>query len=437
MSEMTQIIPASLKTMRDITGTLEEPGGGDNPVILGWADEIASRFPEMRLYCAQYTHDSIPWCGLTVGYVMAHNGIKPIFGPEDTDKFLWARAWSQFGTKVDPGHEQPGDVLVFSGHVTMYDGEEGEYYSCRGGNQSDSVRVSHMLKSSAIAIRRAPGVSIAVAQPPKPPISTSSKPRFTNITATVFGGSEDPNTSAYDNHTIDDDEMGVALPARFTGPRPRVRVFNGSHSVDCTIVDVGPWNTNDKYWESNARPQAESGRDLTGRPTNKAGIDLTPAAAAMLNLEGKGVIDWMFIPAATTNTKKEETVVRDASRKMQLFSKIRLAMKAVITAVAGLFSMDNFGLLNSWLGIGNGAIPITTLFTLAVGGVGIWVLVNVLDNMSMEDFKAGRWMPSELAGANPLTLPPVTPVETPAASTQPILTQQEPAIAQPEPPKVG
>ena len=72
------IVPPYLQTMRDITGTLETPGSSDNPVIMKWADTIATKFPQMKLYCAQYTHDSIPWCGLCVGYVMAHNNIKPI-----------------------------------------------------------------------------------------------------------------------------------------------------------------------------------------------------------------------------------------------------------------------------------------------------------------------------------------------------------------------
>jgi hypothetical protein len=73
-------------------------------------------------------------------------------------------------------------------------------------------------------------------------------------------------------------------------------------SVNCDIVDVGPWNTNDPYWQTGARPQAESGTDTTGRKTNKAGIDLTLAAAQAINLDGKGLVDWEFItipPAAT------------------------------------------------------------------------------------------------------------------------------------------
>jgi len=399
---MVDTIPNYLKTMRDITGTLEEPGSDDNPVIIGWADEIASKFPEMKLYCAQYTHDSIPWCGLTVAYVMAHNGIRPQYGADDTDKFLWARSWSEFGTARE-GEPQLGDVLVFPGHVSMYDGRDGDYYLCRGGNQSDAVKVSRYPASSVLSVRVPPASVPSKPVIQKPVIKTSPKQkRYTSIVATVFGGSGDPNTSAYDGHEIDDDEFGVALPARFTGKRPKVRVFNGERSVDCDIVDVGPWNTNDKYWESDSRPQAESGEDLTGRETNKAGIDLTPAAALALGINGKGTVDWMFIDAPTPNPKREEDMVKSSSRKMRMFGNIRNWMKALFATTAATASMDNFGLFNSWMGLGNGAIPITTLLVLGIAGVLVWILVNSLESMSMDDFKQGRWMPSELAKDNPM-----------------------------------
>jgi hypothetical protein len=120
----------------------------------------------------------------------------------------------------------------------------------------------------------------------------------TDIVATVFGGHDDPNTSAYDGHLIDDHELGVALPSRFPdGPRPKVRVTNmaNTKSTACTIVDVGPWNTQDPYWEAGARPQAESGTDMRGRPTNRAGIDLTPGTASALGISGKGRVNWEFV----------------------------------------------------------------------------------------------------------------------------------------------
>jgi hypothetical protein len=131
---------------------------------------------------------------------------------------------------------------------------------------------------------------------------TSSAPELTrtsqctNIVATEFGGHSDPNTSAYDGHLIDDQELGVALPFHFSAPLPLVKVTNlaNGKSVVCKIVDVGPWNTNDPYWQSGARPQAESGTDMRGRATNRAGIDLTPGAARVISIGGKGQVNWEF-----------------------------------------------------------------------------------------------------------------------------------------------
>jgi hypothetical protein len=114
----------------------------------------------------------------------------------------------------------------------------------------------------------------------------------TGITATVFGGIADPETSAYAGKRIDDTILGVALPASL--PNAKVRVICGSKSVVADVVDIGPWNTNDPYWRTGKRPQAESGTDMKGRHTNKAGIDLTPATARALGVDGKGIVDWEF-----------------------------------------------------------------------------------------------------------------------------------------------
>lgn len=139
------------------------------------------------------------------------------------------------------------------------------------------------------------------ALPGKASVKPPSKPkRFTNITATVFSGPQDKldnSISGYGGRT-DHTKPGVALPFKFQGKRPKVRVFYGGKSVVCDIVDVGPWNTNDDYWAtSHGRPQAETGRDRRGRKTNLAGIDLTPAAARALGLPflWKGNVDWEFV----------------------------------------------------------------------------------------------------------------------------------------------
>ena len=140
------------------------------------------------------------------------------------------------------------------------------------------------------------GVGGPAAQPaPQPQPQPSRAGRMTGITATVFGGSRDPNRSAYDGHLIGDSELGVALPAHIAGTLPTVRVINGDKAVICKVVDIGPWNTDDPYWVTGARPQSESGTDRRGRRTNHAGIDLTPAAANALGVDGKGTVDWEFV----------------------------------------------------------------------------------------------------------------------------------------------
>lgn len=314
--------------MREITGTLERPGeGADNPVILAWRDEIARTFPEMTRYCAGYQHDRTPWCGLTVAYCMAHNGIRPVFGPTDTDKFLWAEAWKAFGSPVDQLHL--GDVLVFQRHVTLYDGEDSNHYFCRGGNQSDSVNVTRFRKSACIAKRR-PLAAEKVEHPSQAiTVPISSRRRFAGITATILGGEESQKRSAYDDHLISDDELGVALPARFFRTRPKVRVYRGDKAVVCEIVGIGPWNTNDPYWETGSRPQAESGVDRGGRRTNLAGIDLTPGAARELGIEDKSLVDWEFVgTAGIMRGPIGDAVHGDFGRLLERLNQVAAALEA-------------------------------------------------------------------------------------------------------------
>lgn len=119
-----------------------------------------------------------------------------------------------------------------------------------------------------------------------------------DIIATMFGGEADYNVSAYDeDKVLNDDDLYIALPDRFEGERPLVLVINWDNrtAAIAEIWDVGPWNTNDPYWTTGTRPQAESGTDMSGRETNGAGIDLSPALAELLEIDGMGKVDWTFI----------------------------------------------------------------------------------------------------------------------------------------------
>ena len=42
-------------------------------------------------------------------------------------------------------------------------------------------------------------------------------------------------------------------------------------------------------------PRQSPAQTSSGRRTNKAGIDLTLAAAQAIQLDGKGLVDWAFI----------------------------------------------------------------------------------------------------------------------------------------------
>jgi uncharacterized protein (TIGR02594 family) len=151
--------PPWLLTMRTITGVTETPGAADNPKILAMRDEIARHWastPGMAEYTALYHHDSIPWCGLTVAYAMTMADIHPVFGPTDTDRYLWAKAWDDpsFGQKISS--PRVGCVVVMGreggGHVSLYERTEGSYYYCRGGNQSDAITLQKYPISNVISL---------------------------------------------------------------------------------------------------------------------------------------------------------------------------------------------------------------------------------------------------------------------------------------------
>lgn len=86
----------------------------------------------------------------------------------------------------------------------------------------------------------------------------------------------------------------VALPSE-SAKGWFVRISNpatGKHTL-AIVLDVGPWNVcDDAYVIDGARPQAESGTDLSGRPTNGAGIDLGERVWHLLGMVDNGPVSW-------------------------------------------------------------------------------------------------------------------------------------------------
>jgi len=251
-----------------------------------------------------------PWCAIFVNAMLEQAGIAGTRSAS-SQSFRSSAAFVQLQGPAT------GALAVFwrgapdsgLGHVGFYRGEDAHAVWTLGGNENDMVQIEALPKSGASfgligywwpksvplptggPVMMPAGSPVHVQTPPAGTAPASIAPAHqSGITATMFGGPQ----SAYGG-PIDDSKPGVALPARFEGVRPRVRVTSKSGSVDCAIVDVGPWNTNDPYWQTGARPHAESGTDMTGRKTNRAGIDLTLAAAKALQIDGKGLVDWDFI----------------------------------------------------------------------------------------------------------------------------------------------
>jgi hypothetical protein len=145
--------------MQKITGTQWAPGDGPSATIAQWLTSIGSQFPDTKSYCDSAIHlDYFEWCGLTVGFCAAQAGVHPAFGAKDTDRFLWALAWLEWGDVIQT--PEPGDIVVldFGGghqHVTLFESDlKTGYWACRGGNQSHEVKVSNFPKSCVRGVRR-------------------------------------------------------------------------------------------------------------------------------------------------------------------------------------------------------------------------------------------------------------------------------------------
>lgn len=133
-----------IKAAISLMGVREVSGSSDNPEILEWAKEVGQG--------QNYTHDSIPWCGLFMAITQKLGNEPGIKTP------LWAKAWADYGTSLrDPAY---GCILVFArdggGHVGYYISEDANYFHVLGGNQSDMVNVTRVAKNRAIACRWPP-----------------------------------------------------------------------------------------------------------------------------------------------------------------------------------------------------------------------------------------------------------------------------------------
>lgn len=130
-------------------GVKEIVGKEHNPEIMQWAKDLGVSW---------YTNDEIPWCGLFIAHCAKSAGVQVVKSP------LRALSWAEYGTAVDD--PMLGDILTFKrdggGHVGIYVGEDDKHYHVLGGNQSNSVNVTRIVKSRLYKARR---TAWKVAQP--------------------------------------------------------------------------------------------------------------------------------------------------------------------------------------------------------------------------------------------------------------------------------
>ncbi len=141
-------LPRTIQEAMRLYGTTEVVGKGSNKTILDWRDELNLAGVKIT----GYSDDDIPWCGLFAA-IVCHRAGKPVVKDP-----LWARNWAKFGTKAPQA--ALGDVLVFGreggGHVGFYIAEDASAYHVLGGNQSNKVCITRVLKSRLLGCRRPP-----------------------------------------------------------------------------------------------------------------------------------------------------------------------------------------------------------------------------------------------------------------------------------------
>jgi hypothetical protein len=94
--------------------------------------------------------------------------------------------------------------------------------------------------------------------------------------------------------TITAGSLFVALPHRAALGK-HVEVRYRQRALVVPVLDVGPWNIDDAYWTTGARPAAERNQGYYRAPSNRAGIDLSDAVFAALGLRDNDWVEWRFV----------------------------------------------------------------------------------------------------------------------------------------------
>lgn len=424
MSDPTPHLTRLIKLEKE--GFKEIPGPDSNQVILDWGHGPA-HYPDI-------TDDSTtPWCGIGMAGVFNDVGMGASI-PKDSAAAI---SWLNCGPPCEP---KVGAIAVFSrpggNHVTCIREIKGGEWLCTGCNQSDAITTARFLASQCKGTRWPK----SLAQPTK--VTTMSS-KYTELLQRSqvdpsWQGAIDKaaNVIVKNRKIYKEIEEATGVPWAFIGALHyrestnnfKTHLHNGDPLSHRTVseppgrptdgeppftwtesaIDAMEYDNLDGLDNWTLENICERGERYNGPGYSNKGVP-SPYLWSGTNIyvRGKydadghydaGLVDKQagIIPLyLRTMDLAHESTIREGSRKIRVLDNVRLGVQSLFTTIGGLFTLDNLGVFKEIFGFTSSVIDAKLLITLCVGGAIVWVLVNWLDKLMVQDAKAGAYVPSK------------------------------------------
>lgn len=418
-------------------GFREVPGPASNKTILRWARGAAA-YPDM------VDDSTTPWCGIGLAGILDDVG-RGRYIPSMPAR---ARNWAYCGVPCDP---RPGAIVTFpragGNHVTVIRSIEGVIWHCVGCNQSNRINTTAFDSRLAQSCRwpgdRPPArVRVNAERDPEgdPDVTDygemlkrmtvrpewqgaidraarkllTSRERYEHV-ASLTGvpwavvaiihereSSGDFAGILHNGERIIGTGRVTSLVPRGKGPFEtweEAAVDALRHDGLTTRTDWSLEGICDAVERYNGLGYRNRG---TPSPYLWSGTNLYVRGKFLENTSGSwydaGTVDRQVgvIPLYLRLLELAgEARVRTSSRKLGLIAWVRRLVKAIISSVTSLFSLDNIQTAREWLGPLQGLISPGVFVTLILTAGLVWLLINILDRMIMEDAADGRYTPSQ------------------------------------------
>ena len=412
-------------------GFKEIEGPESNPKILEWS-RVAAKYPYMN------DDSTTPWCGIGLAGVFYDINMKEAI-PKDSAAAI---SWLNCG---EPCEAKRGAVVVFprpgGNHVAVILAVKGEILECIGCNQNNAITTTNFYASQARGYRWPKGASMTTTEIKINPVTerykellerSQVKPEWQSsidkIANVIVANKE--------KYKEVEEETGVpwafigALHYRESNNNFKTHLHNGDPLSGRTFqvpagrpkegeppftwiesaIDALEYEGFDNKKDWSLENICERGEVYNGLGYRRMGKPSPYLWSGTNNyVRGKYVEDGVYngntvdqqagiIPVYLRVMElAHEKIIRENSRKLNIISWVRDGIKTLIGVIGGLFTMDSFGVFKDWLSVASGIFDPKILITLAVCGALVWVLVNWLDRLMMQDAKAGTWVPSGLS----------------------------------------